>query len=196
MKKWIKRFFVLLLVLALGAGAFLATSYWLIKRTPSWYRPVAMNSKEMEAAANRAFDKAVAIHNMAADAASQESSSQYARDHGTTIPTSKPAPPPITVSFTQEELTAFIVRWSTINSEKVERYITGPQFALKDGQIIFGGHITQLGQFGAIYLDPTLDEKGLLHLEVVQIRAGDLRVPQPMVQSHVDKLEASLRQWL
>ena len=55
MNKWIKRLFVLLLVLGLGAGAFLATSYWLIKRTPSWYRPLAMNSKEMEAAANRAF---------------------------------------------------------------------------------------------------------------------------------------------
>jgi uncharacterized protein YpmS len=164
-------------------------------RTPSWYRPLSLNSKEMEAAANRAFDKAIAIHNMAADAASRESSAQYAKEHGRPAPATNPAAP-ITVSFTQEELTAFIVRWSTLNSEKVERYITGPQFALKDGQIIFGGHITQLGQFGAIYLDPSIDEKGLLHLDVVQIRAGDLRVPQQMVQSHVEKLETSLRQWL
>src|SRR5947199_9320663 len=105
MNKWIKRFLSFLLVLTLGSASFLIVSDWLIHRTPSWYRPLAINSNEMEAAANRAFDKAVAIHNMAADAASQESSTQYAKDHGTTAPASKPVPPPITVSFTQEELT-------------------------------------------------------------------------------------------
>src|SRR2546421_476109 len=86
MKKWPRRILGLLLVLVLGTAAFLITSYWLIHRTPAWYRPLAMGSKEMEAAANRAFNKAVAIHNMAAAAASQASSAQYARDRGQRSP--------------------------------------------------------------------------------------------------------------
>ena len=194
--KWIKRLFVLVLVLALGGATFLGTSYYLSKRKPSWYKPVAMNSREMQEAANRAVNKGIVIHNMADEAASRETAAEYARVHGSTLPASKPAVDPITVSFTQEELTAFIIRWSTLHSEKVEKYVTDPQFVMQDGQIVFGANITELGQFGSLHLDPSIDEKGMLHLELVSIHAGSLPVPEAMVQKHLAKVQAMLREWL
>ncbi len=193
--KWFKRILALLLVVAVGAAALLATSYYLIRRTPSWYRPQAMNSQEMEAAANRAFNKVAAIHNMADESAALESSSQWSRDHGQS-PASRPSVQPITVTFTQDELTAFILRWSTLNSDRVETYISGPQFALRDGQIIFGGQISELGQFGALHVEPSLDDAGLLHLDIAEIRAGQLRVPRSLVESRLTKVRATLQQWL
>ena len=63
--KWIKRILVLLLVLVIGLGIMLGISYHMIHRVPTWYKPLAMGSAEMEAAAGRAFNKVVAIHNMA-----------------------------------------------------------------------------------------------------------------------------------
>ena len=93
--KWIKRFFIFILVLVLGGLAFLATSYWLSRRNPTWYKPLALNSREMEAAAHRAFNKVVAIHNMADYAAATDTSKKWREEHGVTT---LPAPPSMTAS--------------------------------------------------------------------------------------------------
>src|SRR5438874_12438699 len=138
--KWIKRLFIFLLVLIVGAVALLATSYWLAKRKPSWYKPLVMNSREMDAAANRALNKVITLHNMADQAAANDASRQWRQDHGAST---LPAVGPVTVTFTQDELTAFILRWSLLNSDRVDRYISGPQFVLEDGQIKFACHMTE-----------------------------------------------------
>jgi uncharacterized protein YpmS len=189
--KWIKRIFIFLLILAIGLAALLGTSYYLIRRTPDWYKPLAMNSEEMQAAANRAFNKVTVIHNMANEAAARESAASHNAGAAT-----RPDVQPITITFTQDELSAFILRWTDANSEKTDRYIKGPQFVLRDSQIIFGGQIAELGQFGAIQLEPSLDEKGLLHLDIAEIRAGQLRVPQAFIESHLAKARTTLEQWL
>src|SRR2546423_721795 len=178
--KWIKRIFVFLLILAIGLAALLGTSFYLLHRTPDWYKPLVMDSQEMKAAANRAFSKMTAVHNMANEAS--------AATH--------PDVKPVTITFTQEELTAFILSWNALNSDTAERYIKGPQFALRDGQIIFGGQITELGQFGALHLEPSIDEKGLLHLDIIEIRAGQLRVPQSFIENHLTKARTTLEHWL
>src|SRR4051794_1001649 len=113
--KWIRRVVIFLLVLALGVGVTLGISYWMIRRGPPGNKPVSMDSAEMEAAAKRAFNKVVAIHNMADQAAAQDA----AREHGTATGTTRPAVDPITVTFSQDELTAFIVRWSNLHSDQV-----------------------------------------------------------------------------
>jgi hypothetical protein len=190
--KWIKRIFVFLLVLVICLAIMLGISYRMIHRVPNWYKPVAMNSAEMEAAAGRAFNKVVAIHNMADKAAAQDS----AREKGTSTSTSRPAVEPITVSFTQDELTAFIVRWSTLHSEKVDRYVTGPQFILKDGLITFGGELSDLKQFGSISVEPSIDDKSQLHLDISSINIGTFPAPRALVQGKLSKVENMLREWL
>lgn len=189
--KWMKRIFVFLLVLVAGTAALLGTGYYLSRRTPSWYKPLAMDSHELDAAANRVLGKLGHIHDMADEAAAHETSANHNPGAAT-----KPGVDPLTVTFTQVELTAFVVRWSNWKSELFEKYITGPQFVLKDGQIIFGGQIAELGQFGAIHLEPSIDAKGMLHLDIAEIRAGQLRVPQAFVESHLAKARAALTQWL
>jgi uncharacterized protein YpmS len=191
--KWIKRFVIFLLVLVVGGAAFFATTYWLSKRKPSWYKPLALNSREMEAAANRALNKMIAVHNAANESAANDASRQWRQEHGAAT---KPAVPPLTVTFTQDELTAFIDHWSKLNSEKTDKYITGPQFVLEDGQIKFACHITEFDQIGVVRVEPTIDEKGLLHLEIVSLSAGSLPVPEAMVQKRLVNAEAMLRQWL
>jgi hypothetical protein len=188
--KWIKRIIVFLVILVIGLAALLGTSYYLIHRTPEWYKPLAMNSEEMEAAANRAFNKVAAIHNMADQAAAQESASA----HNPKVAT-RPDIKPITVTFTQEELTAFILRWSTLNSEMVDKYVKGPQFVLQDGQIIFGGQVADLGQFVSLHLEPSLDEKGMLNLDM-SIKAGKLPLPRATIESKLSKAQATLERWL
>jgi hypothetical protein len=190
--KWIKRLFIFLLVLAIGAGVAIGVSYWMLRRTPDWYKPVAMDSAEMEAAANRAFNKVVAIHNMADQAAAQDS----AREHGTAKGTTKPAVEPITVTFTQEELTAFIVKWSSLHSDTVNRYVTGPQFILRDGLITFGGQIAEFHQFGSLSVEPSLDDKAQLRLDISSINIGTLPAPRSLVQGKLTKVETMLRGWL
>ena len=191
--KWIKRLFIFLLILSIGGATFLGTSYWLSKRRPSWYRPSALNSHEMEAAANRALNKMIAIHNVADKSAARDTAMQWRQEHGAAT---QPAVPPLTISFTQDELTAFIVRWSKLNSERTDKYITGPQFVLEDGQIKFACHITEFDQVGAVRLEPTVDEKGMLHLEIISISAGSLPIPEVMVQKRLSGAEAELRKWL
>ena len=75
--KWIKRIFVTLLVLTIGASAFFGTTYYLSKRKPAWYKPLALNSHEMDAAANRAMNKVLLLHNMASQASSVETSRKW-----------------------------------------------------------------------------------------------------------------------
>jgi uncharacterized protein YpmS len=193
MKKWIKRLLICLMVLVVGAAALLATSYYLARRKPGWYKPLLMDSREMEAAANRALNKMIALHNFADEAAANDSSRQWRKDHGATT---LPAVKPITVSFTQEELTAFILRWSVLNSDRVERYITGPQFVLEDGQIKFACHITELDQIGVLSLEPSIDPKGRLNLDIASISAGSLPIPESLIQKHLTKVETTLRGWL
>src|SRR5947209_10289108 len=190
--KWIKRLFIFLLVLVIGVGVTLGVSYWMIRRVPNWYKPVAMDSAEMEAAANRADKKVVAIHNMADQAAAQDS----AREHGTAKGTTKPAVDPITVTFTQEELTAFIVRWSSLHSDTVNRYVTGPQFILRDGLITFGGQLSEFQQFGSLSVEPSIDDKGQLRLDISSINVGTLPAPRSLVQGKLGKVESMLRGWL
>jgi uncharacterized protein YpmS len=187
--KWIRRIILLLATLLLAVVILLAASFYLIHRTPTWYKPLGIDSQEMEAAANRAFNKVVAIHNMADQAAAQDS----AREHGAA---SRPAVEPITVEFTQEELTAFIIRWSTLHSEQVDRYLTGAQFILHDGQIIFACKLAGLDQIGALKLSPSLDDEGLLHLDIDSISIGSLPVARSLLQGRLQKVEAMLEQWL
>ena len=191
--KWFKRLLVLLIVIALGGAVFLGTSYYLSKRKPKWYKPLAMDSREMDAAANRAINKVIALHNIADQAAARDSSKQWRQDHGATT---LPAVQPISVSFTQDELTAFITRWSSLNSDRVEKYVTGPQFVLDEGQIKFACRITELDQIGVIRLEPGIDDKGRLSLDILSISAGSLPVPEAFVQKPISKVQTMLKSWL
>jgi uncharacterized protein YpmS len=191
--KWFKRLMILLVVLIIGGVAFVGTSYWLAKRRPTWYRPLALSSNEMDAAAKRALNKVIVLHNIADQAAAVDSSKEWRQSNGATT---LPAVNPLTITFTQDELTAFIAQWSRLNSERVERYVTGPQFALEEGQIKFAAHITDLDQVGVLRIEPSVDEKGLLHLEIVSVSAGSLPIPEGMVQKRLAKAEALLLQWL
>jgi uncharacterized protein YpmS len=191
--KWFKRLMILMVVLIIGGAAFVATSYWLAKRRPTWYRPLALNSNEMEAAAKRALNKVIVLHNIADQAAAVDSSKEWRQSNGATT---LPAVNPLTITFTQDELTAFIAHWSKLNSERVDRYVTGPQFALEEGQIKFAAHVTDLDQVGVLRIEPSVDEKGMLHLEIVSFSAGSLPIPEGMVQKRLGKAENLLLQWL
>jgi uncharacterized protein YpmS len=126
---------------------------------------------------------------MADQAAAQDS----ALEHGAA---SQPNIEPITVEFTQEELTAFIVRWSNLHSELVDRYITGAQFILHPGQLVFACKITELDQIGAIHFSPSLDDQGQLHLDIDSISVGSLPVARTLIQGRLQRMEQSLEQWL
>lgn len=187
--KWFRRLLLLLAAVGLAAVVLAAASIYLIHRTPTWYKPLGINSDEMQAAADRAFDKIVAIHNMADQAAAQDS----ARQHGAA---SRPDVDPITVEFTQDELTAFIVRWSSLHSDRVDKYLTGAQFILHDGLIVFACKLTELDQIGALRLAPSLDQEGMLHLDIDSISIGSLPVAESLVQGRLQRVEEMLKQWL
>ena len=79
---------------------------------------------------------------------------------------------------------------------RLVKYITEPQFTLKEGQIIFSGQVVALGKFGSLVLDPSIDDKGDLHLEISSIQAGRLTIPEALLSKHLDKLVAALQEWL
>ena len=191
--KWMKRILIAVLVLLFFGTAFLGTTYWLAKRKPAWYKPPALSSRELEAAANRALSKMIALQNVANRSAAVDSSRQWRQSTGAST---LPVDPPLTITFTQDELTAFVTQWSQLNSNRVDKYITGPQFVLEEGQIIFAGHLTDLDQLGVLRLQPRIDESGQLHLEIAGVSAGSLPVPESMVLKRLAPSEALLRKWL
>ncbi|HEV8291217.1 MAG TPA: hypothetical protein VGP94_04820 [Tepidisphaeraceae bacterium] len=182
--KLLKRLLLVLAILLIGAVVTASVGYYMLKRRPSFYHSYRWKGDERSVVNQRAVDKLTQTRNFAAEAAAKE---RQAAVKGTTRPGDAK---PMTVTFSEEELNAFLLHNF---KERLDDYVDDPGIFLGDGTIILAGQIKDSGYVVSFHFEPKIDEQGKLHLRLVKSYGGALPVPQSMVSSQFERVRAALK---
>jgi hypothetical protein len=133
----------------------------LLLSTPAYYRPPAMEPAALESSARQVEDKLIDLRNAAAEV---------------------PPAGSLVVTFGQEELNAFVLKWSELNALRgqYERFVRRPMVAFEPGRLIFAAEASAgpteviLSLHAGLRLDPSA---GLV-LSVESVRAGRIPLPE------------------
>ncbi len=189
--RWFKR---ILWVLALSMVGSAILFFWSLQRlhaTPDWYRPQQVNPEQKQAAANRAFDKILeardwAMHQQVRAAASRFSATAKSAEEGT-----------VTLNFTQEELNAFLDKWSVMLKQRgrdVNDYVQDPMIVLQPDRLIFAGQVREVGDFiASLHMVPMLDQQGNLLMKLKSLQSGNFPLPRLMWARPINKLKRVLQ---
>ena len=193
--KWLKRLFLLMVFLAVFAGALALAAWHMAHRPPAWYGRVRAPG-QIAAAAQRAEIQLTQTSNWAAAV-------QNFQAHPALRQTAAAADLPADtqqISLTDDELTGFFQKWDAAFgwSERYRDYLTDPQIILNDGRLILAATVKSLGTVVSVHFEPKLED-GKLRVSVVQVMAGRLPLPQAYWDQYSQKLrgaiEAHLADW-
>jgi len=181
--KWIRRLLlcvliaVLLLLIAGGVG------YRMLHGRPDWYMQETIDPVLREQMAKRVEDKLT-------DASNWTQSAWLARQH----PAASTKPAPLEVSLTDQEINAFLSKWENVPSvdERVGGALSDPQISFNDGQIILAATVREMHAVVSVHLAPRIDEKGLLHADIIRVMGGRLPLPQGVWNVYASKLAAKV----
>src|SRR5215207_5877781 len=151
MRKWIKRILLTLASVLCAAAVLSATGVFMFKGTPDWYHPRDGGTpQERAAAAERAERQVELTHNWAAKLKADEDRALYAKRTGAAAPSTRRGEP-LTISFTEQELSAFFDKWSATYhwSDKYAEYIEDPAIVLRDGTLILAAKLKDFGAVGS-----------------------------------------------
>src|SRR5437868_10473290 len=182
--KWLKRVLFVVAVLLIGAVVAASVGYYMLKRRPSFYHSYKWKGDERSVVNQRAVDKLTQTRNFAAEAAAKE---RQAAVRGTTRPGESK---PMTVTFSEEELNAFLLHNF---KDRLDDYVDDAGIFLGDGVIILAGQIKESGYVVSFHFEPKIDEQGKLHLRLVRSYGGALPVPQSMVNAQFDRVRDALK---
>jgi hypothetical protein len=192
-KKWLKRILVASLVLLLAAVGVVVGLNQLRHRRPDWYPGKALDAAALNEAVQSARHKLEGFQGWAADTNAHERAQLSGRDPVETDPAT---PPDKTrsIALTDAELNAFFSQWdNTLNlSDKYNQYLTDPVLVLQDGRIILAANVKELDTIASVHLAPKLDDKGMLHLDIVKVMGGSLPLPQSFFGAYRDKFSRML----
>src|SRR5688572_7130310 len=104
--KFVKRLLLVLLLMVLGAMVAAAVAWYLLQGRPGFYRTYAWDAQQRSVVNQRAVDKLTLAQNLAARAQAGEQRASTAP--ASAVPTTAPVEP-LTVTFTEEELNAFLL---------------------------------------------------------------------------------------
>jgi len=182
--KLLKRLLLVVAVLLVGAILTTAVGYYMLKRRPSFYHSYKWQGDQRSVVNQRAVDKLTLTRNFAAEAAARE---RQAKVKGTTLPAESR---PMTVTFSEEELNAFLLHNF---KDRLDDYVEDPGIFLGDGKIILAGQIKGSGYVVSFHFAPTIDEQGKLLMKLVGSYGGALPVPQSMLDSQFEKVRQALK---
>ena len=191
--KFFKRLLVVLVLMILGAAIAAGVGFYLLRGRPGFYKAYAWDANERSVVNQRAVDKLTLAQNLAARA-------QAGEQRAATSPAAQGAPSPapvepLTVSFTEEEVNAFLlhnVEASPDFKHKAERYVKDPGVFLDDGQIILAAQVKDFGSVISLHFAPRLDEQGRLHMPLVKSLGGRLPLPTAFTGQYVDRIRNAL----
>ncbi len=201
---WLKFGVWLCVLLFAAGGALWGVSYVMLRRTPEWYQPDTSTDDEKSQAA-RAFENlltslydwsgkqhAVAhrAHLAAQTAAAVQSSTREAQ----ALLAEKPDEA-FQISFTDTQLNAFFNKWADTHDRRAwfEKYVEDPRLVLREKQLIVAGKIKDSGLIVSLVFEPHLDADGALNLNLVQVLAGVLPVPDAMWAGQRRSIEDTLK---
>src|SRR3954464_278308 len=163
--KWFKRLLLVLAVLLIGAVLTASVGYYMLKRRPSFYHSYKWQGDERSVVNQRAVDKITATRNLAAEASARE---RQATARGTTMPSDAK---PMTVTFSEEELNAFLLHNF---KDRLDDYVDDPGIFLNEGELVLAGQIKESGYVVSFHFAPKIDEQGKFNLKLVGSYGGAL----------------------
>jgi hypothetical protein len=195
----------LVLLVLLAAGLWTA-SYVMLRRTPDWYQPDTSSEAQRNKAANEFLvilsalrnwssqrHAAVVRANIAVNSTNTDPATQQAR----AMLGSKPDEA-FQISFTDDQLNAFFNSWQNTHDRRAwfEQYVEDPRLVLRENQLILVGKVKDQGVVVSLIFEPRLDEHGRINLNLNNVLAGVLPVPDAMWAGKRSAIEASLERKL
>jgi hypothetical protein len=155
-----------------------------------------MLSTEQRAEAARRVDtqKIPQLLNLANQAQANASSEHRAQARGATVPPSATQPvPPLTISFSQDEINASLWKWSEQYKADYERYVSNPFVSLQEGAIVLMATAPEFGRVASAHFEPRLDDAGMLRCDLASLKVGSLPLPEGLLSKQREKVEGALR---
>ena len=190
--KFFKRLLLVLVLMLLGAVLAAAIGLYLLRGRPGFYRTYTWDGQQRSVVNQRAVDKLTLAQNLAARAQAGEQRASTAPT--TASPTTLPVEP-LTVTFTEEELNAFLlhnVEASPDFKRKYEQYVKAPGVFLADGQVILAAEVKEVGSVVSLHFAPKIDGEGRLHMPLVKSLGGRLPLPTAFMGQYVDRIKSAL----
>jgi len=186
--KPLKRLLKLLALLLATILLLLVVAWCLLRSTPRHYRPYAWDPEQRSNINQQAVDKLLRAQNLAASAQAAEKRAQLAPAQ------SPPVFPPLTISFSEEEINAFLLHNAELEGvkDRYERYVTEPGVFLRNARIILSARLNGFSCIASFHFQPLLDDRGQLHLRLVKTTAGLLPVPRVVLERHLNHLRSTL----
>lgn len=193
MKKWLKRLALLAVCVIAMLVAISAGSYYMLKREPEWYRRPPMTVQAREEAAARAQTQFSRIEELATSLRAYEARRQKAIREGTTLPADE-MPKPLTVRLTEDELNAVLQQFASVRGwdESLKQYMSDPTIVLQKDRLILGGKLNELHVVASAYFSTTIDDKGMLKLDLVRVLGGNLPLPDVIFKKYRENVTESL----
>ncbi|HEX8523871.1 MAG TPA: hypothetical protein VF669_16575 [Tepidisphaeraceae bacterium] len=196
MRRWTKRLLACLAVLLFAVIIFCSGSLMLYKGTPDWYAS-KLTKEKVAQVAHQAEEKLTRTQNWAVMLNGDAVRSNLAHQSGHKTPATR-AEEGHDIRFSQDELNALFDKWSGAYgwSSKYGQYLEEPRIVLKDGRLILAALVKDVGAVVSFHFVPKLDEKGMLHLDLVQVLGGRLPLPDAVWDGYKQKMIESLHKWI
>jgi hypothetical protein len=186
--RFMKRLLRILVLVVLLGGIGVAILYHMSRLTPSRYTPALLTDEQRYEMSQRVdTQKIPKLVNLARDAQNRENKVLKG------LPVEAATQPALlTLSFTQDELNATLWKWSGPYKANYERYVTDPFISLQTGTITLMATSPEFGRVLSAGFEPKIDEKGMLHCDLGSLKLGSLPLPEGVLSSKREKLEAAL----
>src|SRR6266545_1075372 len=177
MRRWTRRFLIILTLLVLSIVLLLGATLALYKGTPDWY-VVSMDPQRRAAAAMGAEEKLTETQNWATLLQGDSIRTNRALQEARPTPATRVADVH-EVRFTQDELNALFEKWSSLYrwESKYAQFLDAPRVILRPGRLILAAKVKDMGTVASFHFAPILDDRGKLHLDVVKVLGGRLPLP-------------------
>lgn len=192
MKKRIKYVLLIIAIVLVGLIVSASLGYRYAHERPSFYRTYQWDPTQRSVVSQRALNKLLQTKELAAAAHFAEVRARTQTRPSASIQALVPKVEPLTISFTQEELNAFL--FHNIDTfqglrKKIEEHITDPGVFLEAGRLIVAGRIKGTEYLASFHFAPRMDEQGQFRLDFVKAMAGRLPIPRSLVASQIKKLQ-------
>lgn len=164
------------LVLITAIAAFLL--YRSAGKVPQWYQPSDSASADTTQQARQAEDKIAGVQNWAASNHAYE----YAKRQGRLM--AKKPDDQLVISFSQGEVNSFMGKWygrfgnQLIDGRRLNDVFRGPMVRIEKDRITFAGAVPPLGgRVVSLDVRPVVKD-GMLDLQLLTARSGNLPVPE------------------
>jgi hypothetical protein len=168
-------------MLVIAAALLLYGAIHLFKGAPDYYRQPAISAARREVLAQRALHKFADVQNAAALARQNQLSTDRSAQ-------------PIIVSFTDDELNAFFQKWEAYANWQAsyQRYLEDPLIIIRDDHIILAAEVKELDAIVSLQFAPEIAPNGQLDLKMDRVLAGNLPLPDVLIDPYKDRLSSML----